>query len=338
MVAQAPNRPFRLWGIAALFVIALVVLHVASSVLLLAFAGILFGTSLRGLATVLHERTGVRMTVSLVICIIALALVSIGTTLWILPGIIEQFGELAATLSNAATTLRASLQDSQLGRRVLDATGGWTPSPGSVMRAAGLLGTAVGALASAVFVLFVALYLAASPAVYRDGFLRVIKPAHRGRAREILDELASTLRRWLLGRMISMTAVGVTTALGLWLLGIPLPIAMGVLAGALGFIPNIGPIVSAVPALLLAATISPAYIGYVGILYLVINLADGYILTPLVDRRSVSSPPALVITAQLLFGALWGILGVALATPLVACATVIVHRTYVRRIEEAPAS
>jgi predicted PurR-regulated permease PerM len=151
----------------------------------------------------------------------------------------------------------------------------------------------------------------------------------------LLDALARTLRRWMLGRIASMTVVGCVTSLGLWLIGIPLALSLGMLAGALGFIPNIGPIVSSVPALLIAAAFGLPHVGYVIALYLGVNLIDGYVLTPWIQKRSVATPAALVLVAQLVFGALWGILGLMLAVPLLACLLVIVRKLYVEDVLES---
>lgn len=333
--AGGPTRvsPWRFWGIAVLFVVALGLVQVASSVLLLVFAGVLFGTSLRGLAEVVSSHTRLPMHASLAACLLAIVALVTGAVIWGFPRVTAQVEDLVAHLEVAAASIREQLQRSELGRRILEPSGNLIPSVGSLARAAGVLASTLGVVGSAVFVVFVSLYVAISPQVYRRGFVRLVPPAHRERTEDILDTLGSTLRRWMVGRLVSMSAVGIATSVGLWALGVPLPLTLGMLSGMLGFIPNIGPIISAIPALLLAATLGPAYIVYVLLLYLAINLVDGYVLTPLVDRRSVSNPPALVITSQLLFGVLWGALGIMLATPLVACAIVIVRRVYVDRLE-----
>lgn len=119
------------------------------------------------------------------------------------------------------------------------------------------------------------------------------------------------------------------TALGLWLIGVPLPVALGFLAGIMTFVPYIGSIASAVPSLLIAASINLHLAVYVVALYLGVHLIEGYILVPLVQRRVVHLPPALTLSAQVILGVLAGILGLLLATPLVAAALVVVRMVYV---------
>lgn len=205
---------------------------------------------------------------------------------------------------------------------------------GFALRAAGFLGSAVGALGGLLFVTFVALYVAGGPDAYRSGVIRLVPLPQRDRAGAVLTALATTLRRWLLGRLISMVAVGLVTTLGLWALGIPLPVTLGVIAGVFGFVPNIGPIASAVPALLVALAIGPLQGLYVAVLYVAVNLADGYGLTPLLQKRAIAVPPALILVGQVVLGALWGALGVMLATPILACIIVLVRKLYVEPIVE----
>jgi predicted PurR-regulated permease PerM len=202
--------------------------------------------------------------------------------------------------------------------------------------AAGVFSTTLGFLVDVVVVLFVGFYLAVQPDLYKNGFLRLVPHAGRIRTSEVLDEIALTLRWWLLGRTCAMVAIAVTTALGLWLLSVPLALILGILAGVLNFVPNIGPLISAVPALLLSLTQSPVLAAYVAALYVGIQFVESYLVTPLVQQHTVSMPPALTITAQVFMGVLFGGLGLLLATPLTAALLVAVHRLYVEDVLESP--
>ncbi|MCE5277990.1 MAG: AI-2E family transporter [Planctomycetaceae bacterium] len=324
-----------LWAVAALVVVVLAVVHAAAQVLLLTFAGVLLGTSLRGLALVVSRTFHWPVGWSLAGCLVALAALIVGVGFWIGPNIANQGAVLAEELENAYR----SLQDNAPG--IADSVFGVTSSVAEqagqyAVKAAGLLASALGVIGSMVFVFFIAIYLAVGPGQYSQGVVRLVPPSRRQEAGDLLESLATTLRRWLLGRLVSMTAVGLATTLGLWALGIPLPVTLGLLAGLLGFVPNIGPLVSAVPAVLLALTVSLWHGVYVGILYMGVNLADGYLLTPWVQKRAVSLPPALILIAQVVFGALWGVLGVMLATPIMACLIVLVRRLYVEGALEKP--
>jgi len=134
------------------------------------------------------------------------------------------------------------------------------------------------------------------------------------------------------GRAILMVVNGVFTALGLWLLGIPLALTLGTIAGLLNFVPNIGPIIAGVPAVLIAWTLGPVPALYVLLLYIFLQSLDGYVLTPLIQQRTVALAPALTITAQLLFGALAGTMGLLLATPLTAGTLVLIRKLYLEDV------
>jgi predicted PurR-regulated permease PerM len=153
--------------------------------------------------------------------------------------------------------------------------------------------------------------------------------SYRPRAAEILNELHDTLRAWLMGTLVLMIIVGAMTTVGLWLLGIPLALALGLIAFVLEFVPYVGPILAAVPAVLVASTVGTREVVFVILLYWAIQSIEGYLLSPLVYQKSVDIPPMLTISAQVVLGTLLGVLGIIFATPLTACAMVVVQRAYV---------
>jgi predicted PurR-regulated permease PerM len=197
--------------------------------------------------------------------------------------------------------------------------------------------TTLGALVNIAVVLFMGVYMAINPGWYRRGVLRLISPPRRARAREILDAIGHTLRWWLFGRAVGMTIVGIMTTLGLWLLGVPFAAGLGVLAGLLDFVPFAGPILAAAPGVLVALSDGTIQVIYVLLLYFSIQLLEGYVLTPLIELRSVHLPPALTIGAQVLLGVLVGPIGVAVATPLTAVIVVLIEKLYVEDKLEASA-
>ncbi len=334
-VSPRPRRALRVLGVTVLIVVTLLLLQQATAVFLLLFASILFAVFLRVPTNWLARKTPLSppwalALVTLVLVALTVAAVALGA-----PRVIGQFDELSSRLGTSIADLEAWLQGRDWGQKLLGEmpqrplAGRWQEILTHVGAA---FSGALGVLANLVIVFFIGLFLASKPAVYENGVVRLVPPAKRARAREILDAIERTLGRWLVGRMISMTAVGVVTAIGLSILGIPLAVTLGVLAGLLGFVPNIGPLVSAVPALLLAVSLGPLPLLYTALLYVGINLADGYLLTPLLQRRAVSLPPAVLLFAQLLMGVLLGTFGLLLATPLAASALVLVKMIYVEGV------
>ena len=198
-----------------------------------------------------------------------------------------------------------------------------------VSQLTGLTSTTLGAIVNVALVAFIGVYLAAQPRLYIRGVERLLPLRSRRRAGEVMDAIGDALWRWLGGRFGLMLINGGLTAPGLWLLGVPLALTLGLLAGVLNFIPNFGPWIAAVPAVLIALLQGPRLALYTATLYLVLQSVDGYILTPLVDRRSVELPPVVTITAQVLMGAAFGFLGILLASPFTAAVMIAIEMVYV---------
>lgn len=152
-----------------------------------------------------------------------------------------------------------------------------------------------------------------------------------------MNAAAHTLRQWITAQLMSMTIVGILTGLGLWAAGIPLAFILGLIAALLAFIPNIGPVLAAVPALLLALAQGPSTVMWVAAVYIVVQGLESYAITPIIQKEKVSLPPALIIAAQLLLGVLFGILGLARATPLTAVVLTLTGMLYVEGFLEREA-
>lgn len=182
-------------------------------------------------------------------------------SLHVAPGIADQIDALRKTLPDSVDRLRSYVARHEWAREVLDQM----PSRSTVLgsradvfeRVTGVFSTTLGVLTNLVVVLFFGLFLAADPGLYRRGLLHLLPGRHRTRAGEVVDAVNETLWWWLLAKIASMLVVGAMTWVGLWMLGVPLPFTLALIASILTFIPNIGPVLSAVPAMLLALLQSP---------------------------------------------------------------------------------
>lgn len=321
-------------GLALLTLLVLAALWYAHDALLLVFACVLFAILLYELAGWVHRRLRLSRQWALAV-VVAVLLLVFGVGGWLMaPQIGEQADTLAQAVPDALHRLRAAMEQQPLLKRLLAGV----PSPQQMQKQlmqlvpnAGLFFSGLlGALGNVVIILFVGIYFAAQPHLYIEGFVTLVPPSKRARAREVLDELSRTLARWLLGKAASMLLVGVASAAGLALLDVPLALILGLIAGLLDFIPYLGPLLAGVPAVLIAFSSDPTQALYVVLLFAGIQLVEGYLLSPLIEKRTVSLPPALTIVMQLLFGALFGMAGVALATPLTAVLAVLVSMLYVQ--------
>lgn len=196
-----------------------------------------------------------------------------------------------------------------------------------------LLNTAIGTVTGVLITLFSGFFLALDPDVYLDRAVRLLPPSARPRVRDAVAETGGVLKRWIGGTSISMVIIFTTTTIGLWLLGIPAALVLGMIAGLLVFIPFIGPTLSAIPAMAMALTVSPTMVLWVGVLYFGIQQVESNLLTPVVMREAVRLEPAATLLFQMAMGVLFGFLGLFLAVPLLAAAQLLVKRLYVDRLE-----
>ena len=189
---------------------------------------------------------------------------------------------------------------------------------GSLGRLTTAVGSALGAVTSLVLILVIGIFMAAEPRLYERGVAWMLPMRMRDGFYRTAATMGFTLRRLMFGRLIGMAVEGVGTWLLLMLGGVPMAALLGILTGLLAFIPNIGAIVSGVLIVLVGFSAGMEQgLWAIGV-YLVVQIVDGYLIVPYVARRTVDLAPALVLGAQLLFGALFGIMGLALADPIVA--------------------
>ena len=304
-------------------------------VFLLLFAGGLLAVFLSGLATELVKRLSMPRGGALLTVVVGLIVLFVGIGFLVGPRLAEQANQMAKLLPKASERIAQALSDypwaEQFVRRAPDpkqmlSTGG---SGGFVSGVAGAASTAARVLTNALIVIVLGLYFSFNPRLYTQGAVRLIPRSHRERTSEVISAIGHTLRWWLVGRGASMAVVGVLTGAGLFIAGVPLAFTLGLIAALLSFVPYIGPIASAVPALLIALTVSPTKALYVIIVYAVVQFLESYLITPLIQEQAVSIPPALLISAQVIAGVLAGILGVLLATPMAVALVVVVQMLYV---------
>lgn len=334
------ERSFATKVLVAITIVLLVLLLVALifytvDILLLIFSAVLIAIFLRGLAVPIAERLKIGETWAVLGVSVLLVAVLAGSIALLAPNVAEQMQLLRVKLPDSARQVSEYVGQYGWGQALIRQV----PSADSIMEkidtgqlvsgVGGVFSSTVGALGNFLLVILLAVYIAAEPRLYSNGLIKLFPKQSRRRAREVLDAIGDTLSWWLIGKIASMVFIGVLTWIGLSIIGVPLALTLGLIAGLLSFIPNFGPIISALPALLLAFINSPVTALYVLGLYIGVQLIESNVVTPLIERETVELPPALTIIFQLVFGVMLGALGLVLATPLLAVLMVTVQMVYI---------
>jgi predicted PurR-regulated permease PerM len=250
------------------------------------------------------------------------------------PAVADQSANLSQALPNAGKQLYNQINSSSWGKTVLSGlqqamSASKDSNMQNVLKFAGLTLHGLGGL---IFAVVIGIFFAADPELYRNGLLALFPAARRDRMREVLDELGFTLWWWLIAQLCTMASVGILIGIGLTILGVPLSGTLGLIAAILSFIPSLGPFISVIPAVLLGLTISPMMGVWVCLLYLGVQTLEANVITPLVQQRAISLPPAFVLGSELVMGLCLGGAGLMFATPLAAVLLVLVNMLYIQDV------
>ncbi|WP_338530512.1 AI-2E family transporter [Nitratireductor thuwali] len=301
-----------------------------SNVLLLFFGAIVVAVILRSGAKALEDNTPVKAPWSLILSILAIAALMGGFFFLLGTQIASEASSLVQRLPEMIASLGERIGVDDLYERLTERATQFAGRGDVASEVAGYTSVLVGALTNFVLVLVAGIYLAARPRQYRRGILKLVPPRLRDNTSDTFENAGRALRLWLLGQLVSMAIVGALITLGLYLIGMPSALALGLLAGLSEFVPIVGPILSAVPALLLALSEGGNMIFWVIGLYVAVQQIESNVVMPLVQRETVDLPPVLTLFALLAFGVLFGPLGVLLGTPLTVILYVVVNQLYLR--------
>ncbi|OPY98141.1 AI-2E family transporter [Bradyrhizobium sacchari] len=192
-----------------------------------------------------------------------------------------------------------------------------------------LLGGASSLLTGVLVVVFLGILFAFDPTSHRESLVVLVRQPYRARTRAVMDEIGNVMRLWFVGQLIRIILMTLCVWPALYLIGLPGPFLLGLQAGLSNFIPYLGPIVAAIPIALVAMPLGASLLIWAVAVYTIIQSIEGYVIGPLIQRRAVETPPAWTLVAIVLLGALFGVMGIALAMPLVAVGRVAIIRFYV---------
>ena len=327
---------------AVALLIAIYIIWQIQSVVLLAFTAVVLATAINCFVKLLI-RSGIRKRgAAIFVALFSLLLILAVFILIIIPPFVSQVQQSLSLLPQAADKIEVWLM--WLQERVPEELVGRIQELGNLTRNLPDLATqlvsnfysifsgSLGVLLNLLLVTVITIMLLASPQSYTRLFLAFFPSFYRRRAGKILKKTEKALVGWTKGILFNMLVIAILSGLGLWILGIRLPLANAVFAGLLTFIPNIGPVLSCVPPIALALIEAPWKALAVLILYFLIQQVESNILTPLVMKQQVSLLPAIVLLAQATFAVFFGFIGLFLALPLAVVAKVWIEEVLIKDI------
>ncbi len=320
--------------LAAIAIIGLaLILWQLRKVLLLLFAGVVIGTMLNGLTVPIARLTGVARKWSLLISIFVVFLVTILVGWFAGSEIASEFSNLTTRLPQAWQSFRARTESYMLGEYLLSGMDKLeSDSESIIIRLSTVAVSIVNSITDLILILVGGLYFALDPQLYYDGILHLIPKSARARAAEALDSTAVALKKWLRAKLAEMVIVGTLTTIGLLLIDFPSALALGLVAGIAEFVPYIGLLIAVVPALLIALTLEPEMLAWTILVYTVVQQLEGNAIMPLIEQKMVYTPPVLTIFSIVVFGLLFGPLGLLFAAPLTVVLVALIKKLYVEGV------
>ncbi len=324
-------------GIFALIVILILLFKATFNVFLLILAGSLIAIFFRGLSDLLCSKTKWKEGICLAVTVIGTLIILIGL-FWLIGAKVQsQIVQLSDTLPKTIENAKAQLSNNPIGQKIIEKAS----SPQAIKKAQGLASTFLkstfGVFGDIYVVLFIGIFFTVSPGIYKKGIVQLIPEKGQQKGEDVLNKLGDNLKKWLQGKMFSMFVVMVLTAIGLAIIGVPLWLVLAIIAGLLSFIPNFGPLIALIPAVLVGLMQSPATAAIIVGLYIVIQVIESNFITPQVQQKLINIPPALIIIAQILVGSFSGGWGLLLATPLMVIIIVLVQELYIKQRDKKTA-
>lgn len=320
------RRAIRVGAVATVFIL----LWTLSDALVLLFGAAIVAAAISAMAGGLSRISGLPRAATLLGVVLAIPAGLVGLAYLMSGPVLREVNKLRESLPNALESANAWLvEDSGLGFSLWDILG--TAGEGDLpwLSIASYATVGAGGILNALLIMFIGVYLAATPSRYLHGFLRLIPDDLGPRVGHALKAAGDGLQAWLVGQLMSMTVTGVATGAGLWFLGMPMAFSLGFVAGLLAFVPFIGPLFFTAIAVIFAFAEGPTQALHVLLLCIVVQQAEGNLFTPLIQRWAVSLPPLLSVMAVVVFSILFGLMGVLVATPMMVVLMILVEKLYV---------
>jgi predicted PurR-regulated permease PerM len=336
MPADAPQMPmpmdymdfFKRTTIVVAVAVVPVLIWYLFGVVLIAFGAIILAMLLRLVAQPLMRWLRLPEWMALIVSGLIILGIIAGTGYLFGSHITSEFQDVMRRTTSATAAIEQSMRGTALGNYILQHLISGNLSLADILP--GVLKVSTTFLEAIVIMLISGAYLAAQPHLYRRGLIWLFPPSKHARAAEIFDGIAEALRLWLIGQLVEMVLIGALTMFAVWIIGVPSPLAIGLIAGIGEFIPYLGPILAAIPAVLVAITKSPETALWTVFAYLVIHQLEGQIISPLIQRHMVAIPPAVMLLGIVAITYLFGAIAIIFAAPIAVVVFAGVNLLYVR--------
>jgi len=330
-LTQYVKKTWIKWSILALIVVFLLLFQAIINIFLLLLASVLLAIYFYGFAGLLQRYLHLPAKISLIVSVIFNLLLLAGFFWFAGARLGSQITQLTDTLPSTIEKAKAQLNQSAIGSKVLN----YINNSGSAGKSSALIkrffSSSFGILSDLYLIILMTMFFVASPMVYKKGIVHLLPENAKDKGDELLDQLGNVLKKWLKGQIIGFFFIALFTGAGLWALGLPLVFTLALIAGFLNFVPNFGPIIAVVPAMLLGLMQGPNTVLLVFGMYTLVQIIQSAVTQPIIQKKMISMPPVLTVVAQVAMGALTGFWGVLLATPIVAIGMTLIRELYVKK-------
>jgi predicted PurR-regulated permease PerM len=312
----------------SLIAVILLIFEATFNILILVLAGALIACFFRGISAFIQRKTHWAPWITLTISIIVSFLIIAGMFFLVGAKVTSDSANIQERLPDMINEVKVQLKKSGVGRKIIAQANSIKSSKQFSSFISTFFKTTFGGIANIYIVVLLGIFFTIGPQIYSNGIMQLVPPRKRKKADGLINHIGSSLKKWLAGKFIAMAAVFVLTAIGLIILDVPMWLTLSIIAGLLNFIPNFGPLVAAVPAILVGFSQSPMMALIIAALYLFVQVFESSFITPQAQQKLVKIPPALIILAQVFVGALTGIWGVIFATPLLLIIIIVIQELY----------
>lgn len=328
------NYTKKVWqtvAIVALVAVILLLFRTLFNSILLIFVGILVAIFFHGFAGLLHRYLRLPSKASVIVSVLFNLLLLVGFFWFAGDRLSQQISQMSEQIPQSTQQLKQMFSQSPLGEKAVNYLQSSESTQKTQEFVKQFFTSTFGIFSDIYIILLIGLFFTFGASTYHRGLVHLIPAQAKDRGDAILLKLGNELKEWLKGQIIGVVFIGVLSAVGLLILGIPLVFTLALIAGLMNFIPNFGPIIALVPAVLLGLTQGTNTALYIAIVYTGIQLLQTALFRPFITKKMVDVPPALIIIGQITMGTLGGFWGVLLATPVVLVIMTFLNELYVKK-------